>query len=166
MPPPASEPLVDVLDVNGVVVGAVRKNQAREQGLRFRTAHVLVLDAAGRLCLPRSAPSRDRHVGLLGSSAATYVRTGETFEEAARRALREELGLDARPSTVGVLQMEDGPRDQGRRRLRGARGAPGPASCCGGDRARPPACGRRARGRPQMAGELHAHPPFCALVLG
>lgn len=88
-------------------MGTVSRGSALLTGANFRTAHVFVLDGTGRLLLQRLAASRDRHPGRWGSSVAAYLYAGESYEHAARRRLREELGLHVSLRSVGKIEMHD-----------------------------------------------------------
>jgi isopentenyl-diphosphate Delta-isomerase len=75
-------------------------------GANFRTVHVFVFHD-GRLLLQKLAPTRERHPCRWGSSVAAYLFAGEDYEEAARRRLSEELGLDGHLVAIGKTRMED-----------------------------------------------------------
>lgn len=69
--------------------------EARKQGLNHRIVLVALRDASGRLCLQRRAETKDVYPGRWDLSATGHVQAGESREEAARRELKEELGIDA-----------------------------------------------------------------------
>ena len=75
-------------------------------GANFRTVHVFVLHD-DQLLLQQLAPSRERHPGRWGSSAAAYLHSGESYEEAAKRRLAEELDLEGDLTRVGKTEMRD-----------------------------------------------------------
>ena len=59
-----------------------------------RAAHIFLRSDDGHLVLQRTGPSH-RHPDVVGSSVAGFVLRGETYEQAARRRLPEELGTTA-----------------------------------------------------------------------
>ena len=83
----------DVVDEANQVVGRATRAEVHARGLRHRALHIFVLNAAGELFLQRRSPWKDRHPDAWDSSAAGHLDAGETYADAARRELREELGL-------------------------------------------------------------------------
>lgn len=86
--------MLDRVDDEDRVVGQIRRGDVFDEQAGFRVVHVFVLDRGDRLLLQRLAPQKQRHPGRWGSSVAGYVAAGESYDEAARRRTREELGLD------------------------------------------------------------------------
>jgi len=62
--------------------------------LRHRAVHVLIFDQAGDVYLQQRSRWKDRHPLKWDSSAAGHVAAGESYEETARRELKEELGIN------------------------------------------------------------------------
>ncbi|HEX7125255.1 MAG TPA: NUDIX domain-containing protein [Thermodesulfobacteriota bacterium] len=93
MPPHDPDEIFDVVDEADRVVGRAARAVVHRLGLRHRAAHVFLLDSAGRLYLQRRSLSKDENPGLWDSSAAGHLDAGETYAEAARRELAEELGV-------------------------------------------------------------------------
>jgi isopentenyl-diphosphate delta-isomerase len=104
--PGATSP-IDLVDANDQAFGVIPRGEALRRGANFRTAHVLLFDATGRLLLQRLAEGRERHPGRWGSSIAAYLHAGEDYREAAQRRLAEELGLHVRLKYVGKVRMAD-----------------------------------------------------------
>lgn len=107
MPAPSPEALIDAVNERDEEVGTVPRGEALRQGQNFRTAHVFVLDSAGRLLLQRLAPQRKRHPGRWGSSVAAYLFAGESYHHGAARRMHEELGLDVPLAYLGKIEMRD-----------------------------------------------------------
>jgi len=98
--------MIDRVDEHDRPVGCVPRGKALELGANFRTVHVFVYHGR-ELLLQQLAPTRDRHPARWGSSVAAYLHTGESYEQAAQRRLREELGLEGMLSRVGKTRMKD-----------------------------------------------------------
>jgi isopentenyl-diphosphate delta-isomerase len=106
LPAPAKTSLIDRVDDEDEPIGRVPRGEVLELGANFRTVHVFVFHA-GRLLLQQLAPTRERHPQRWGSSVAAYLHAGEDYEHAARRRLREELGLEGPLTRLGKTRMED-----------------------------------------------------------
>lgn len=64
-----------------------------DRSLIHRTAGVVVFDSTGRLLLQKRSVVKDLNPGIWGISTAGHVMKGETYEEAARREMSEEIGI-------------------------------------------------------------------------
>lgn len=106
---PSPDMIVDIVDAADQVVGAAPRKDVFRIGQGFRVAHVFVFNKAGHLLVQRLAPARERHPLRWGSSVAAYLFAGETYLDAARRRLDQELSITD-PSPVPVLNtsMTDG----------------------------------------------------------
>jgi len=107
VPRPGPDALIDRVDERNRSVGTVARQDVFKEHANFRTVHVLVVKDEGDVLLQQLAPTRERHPLQWGSSVAGYIYAGETYEEAARRRLREELGLETELHAVGITPMED-----------------------------------------------------------
>lgn len=87
-------PPVILVDEQDRPLGFCAKQDAHVRGLLHRAVSVLVVDAQDRTLLQRRALGKYHSGGLWSNAACTHPRQGESIEEAARRALREELGLE------------------------------------------------------------------------
>jgi len=107
MPAPGPTSFIDAVDEWNEPVGLVPRGEVFERRSNFRTVHVLVFDSDGELLLQQLAPSRERHPLRWGSSVAGYLHAGESYDDAARRRLLEELSLDVPAISIGVVSMVD-----------------------------------------------------------
>lgn len=76
MPPARPDEIFDVVDEADRVVGRATRAVVHRDGLRHRAAHVFLLNSRGELFLQRRS-----------------LDAGESYVEAARRELAEELGV-------------------------------------------------------------------------
>jgi isopentenyldiphosphate isomerase len=93
MPATDSEMLY-IVDERDRVIGQGERREIHRLGLRHRAVHVLVHNGAGELFLQLRADTKDSNPGLWDSSAAGHVNASESYEDCARREVREELGVD------------------------------------------------------------------------
>ncbi len=80
--------LVVVVNEKDEVIGTMDKAEAHKNGTPHRIAVVYVENAEGKILV------QVRVDGLLDHSSAGHVDPGESYEEAARRELSEELGIE------------------------------------------------------------------------
>jgi len=83
----------DLVDENDVVIGALQRSEIHRRQLRHRAIHVFWLRADGQLCLQRRSYAKDNCPGLISTSCAGHVDSGESYLVAAGRELHEEIGL-------------------------------------------------------------------------
>jgi isopentenyl-diphosphate Delta-isomerase len=95
--------MLPVVDERDQVVGQERRGVIHQRGMMHRAAHVLVFDGQGRLYLQLRSAAKDTHPGKWTTSASGHVDPGESYEQAARRELKEELGLECPLSYLGKL---------------------------------------------------------------
>jgi isopentenyldiphosphate isomerase len=84
----------DVVDEQDRVTGRARRGEVHARGLRHRAVHVLVQRPDGALFLQQRSLGKDSSPGLWDSSASGHLDSGEDYDAAAVRELREELGVD------------------------------------------------------------------------
>ncbi len=85
----ASTEIVDIVDEKNNVVGSSDVETAHNERLIHRVVGVFVFDINGDLYLQKG-----NKYGKLDLSVGGHVQKGEMYEDAARREMIEELGLD------------------------------------------------------------------------
>jgi isopentenyl-diphosphate delta-isomerase len=85
----------DTFDEMGHPTGRASRSTAHRQGLWHRAANVFLFLPDGRLLIQRRQVGKDVCPGAWDLSVAEHLKPGESFEEAALRGLREELGVGA-----------------------------------------------------------------------
>jgi len=93
-----------VVDENDNVIGWASRGECHKRGLIHRSVYVIVLNDRGEVFLQKRSMSKDLYPGLYACSASGHVEYGESYEEAARRELREELGVNAQLKWVGKFK--------------------------------------------------------------
>lgn len=100
--------LLDRVDENDKVVGTIRQSRVFAEKANFRVVHILVFSPDGQLLLQRMRINHERYPGYWGSSAAGFVHSGETYNAAAKRVLKRELGIKSISLTkLGVKMVDD-----------------------------------------------------------
>lgn len=100
--------VIDLVDSENRPIGTVRRGDVFKVAGGFRTVHVLVFNSEGQLLVQQQAKSRPRAPLTWGSSVAAYLFAGESYLEAAKRRVNQELGIK-RPSAdfVDVVRVDD-----------------------------------------------------------
>ena len=83
----------DVVDDHDQVTGRALRAEVHARGLRHRSVHVLVFNAAGEVFVQQRSLAKDMAPGLWDSSCSGHLDAGEDYDPAAQRELAEELGL-------------------------------------------------------------------------
>lgn len=94
---------LEVVDRHDRRIGWASRGMIHRLGLRHRSVHIFVFDALGRLYLQLRGPHKDRYPGHWDTSAAGHVSPGESYRDAARRELAEELGIQAELQAWGQV---------------------------------------------------------------
>jgi isopentenyl-diphosphate delta-isomerase len=91
-----AEPLLELVEPSGRTVGVATKSHAHEApGHLHRAVSVFLLEAAGDVVMQRRASGKYHGAGLWGNTVCGHPTPGEAPEDAARRRLRDELGIDS-----------------------------------------------------------------------
>lgn len=85
---------VILVDENDRAAGACEKMEAHRKGLLHRAFSVFIFDRKGRLLLQRRALGKYHSGGLWTNTCCGHPRPGEDINRAAKRRLKEEMGLD------------------------------------------------------------------------
>jgi isopentenyl-diphosphate delta-isomerase type 1 len=86
--------LVQVVDKNDKPIGGIDIREVREKSLPHRISRVMVQDEKdGSLLLQLRVKSKYLFPGCWDNSAAGHVDVGESYEAAAIRELKEEMGI-------------------------------------------------------------------------
>ena len=82
---------IDVVDGNDNVVGESTREEAHAKGLLHRIVHVIIRNSKGEILLQKR--SKNDGIGNWDASVGGHVDTGESYEQAAKREMMEEVGI-------------------------------------------------------------------------
>ncbi|TYO99689.1 isopentenyl-diphosphate delta-isomerase type 1 [Geothermobacter ehrlichii] len=92
--------LFDIVDEHDRVIGQAPRSRCHgDPSLIHRVAHVLVFNSEGRLLLQKRSAGKDIQPGKWDTSVGGHLEPGEDYLTAARREMREELGISGVPLT-------------------------------------------------------------------
>src|SRR5213596_702435 len=86
--------LFPVVNQTDRILRYAARSEVHGDNLRHRAVHILIFNQRGELYLQQRSRWKDRHPLLWDSSAAGHVMAGEGYDEAAKRELQEELGIN------------------------------------------------------------------------
>ena len=89
----AVEDDVVLVDERDQPTGVAPKMRAHREGLLHRAISAIVVDHAGRMLLQRRAVAKYHSGGLWTNACCSHPRPDEAADAAARRRLREEMGV-------------------------------------------------------------------------
>jgi isopentenyl-diphosphate delta-isomerase len=106
------EEQVVLVDENDAAVGTLEKQRAHVEGRLHRALSVFVLNSRGEMLLQRRARGKYHSGGLWTNTCCSHPRPGEAVGQAARRRLREEMGIDTEltPLFEFTYRAQVGPR--------------------------------------------------------
>lgn len=96
-----------VVDPNDVVLGYSTKEDIKRRGLNYRSVQVFLFNGSDELLICKRPETKKMFAGKY-SSVMGHVRRGETYEEAANREVREEIGVNTRLRKVTKFSVFDG----------------------------------------------------------
>jgi isopentenyldiphosphate isomerase len=88
------DPIWEYVDDDDNVVGCLPRSEVRAQKKNYRLVEVFVFNKDGQLLVQKRSETMKRFPGYYGGSAGGHVDPGETYEEAAIREMKEEIGID------------------------------------------------------------------------
>ena len=92
--------LVDIVDAHDRVVRTVGRQQMRTERLRHRAVFVAVMHPDGRLLVHQRSELKDLWPGRWDLAVGGVVSSGETYDDAARREVAEEIGIESAPQPL------------------------------------------------------------------
>lgn len=103
---------LDIVNDEDMVIGRETREAVHARGLQHRGAHVLLFAPNGDLIIQKRSAQRKAYASLWDCSVSEHVQAGEDYESAARRGLREELGLeDVALRRLVTFRLTYGPND-------------------------------------------------------
>lgn len=86
---------VILVDEQDNVLGEMEKMEAHEKGLLHRAFSILLFNSKGELLLQKRSKNKYHSGGLWTNTCCSHPLPTETLQEATRRKLKQEMGIDA-----------------------------------------------------------------------
>lgn len=88
---------VILVDEEDNEIGTMEKMEAHVKGALHRAFSVLLFNSKGEMLLQKRAKNKYHSGGLWSNACCSHPRPGERMEDATRRRMKEELGIDIQP---------------------------------------------------------------------
>ena len=88
---------VILVDADDNAIGTMEKMAAHRKGLLHRAFSVIIFNTKGEMLLQKRARSKYHSGGLWTNSCCSHPAPNETVAAAAKRRLKEEMGIDLEP---------------------------------------------------------------------
>lgn len=100
------EELVDVVNEENEVIEKASRGEAHKKGLIHRALSVLVINSKGEILLQQRSANRSIHTLSWDLSTSEHVLSGETYEQAGVRSVKEELGVEVSVKRVNKTNLQ------------------------------------------------------------
>jgi len=101
-----NEEVYNIVDECDNVIGCAARSEIHRLGLKHRAVHILVFNSKGEVFLQKRSMKKDRCPGLWDSSASGHLDKGESYDDAAMRELKEELGVTGKIELKKRFKLE------------------------------------------------------------
>jgi isopentenyl-diphosphate delta-isomerase type 1 len=85
--------MFDVVDEDNNVIGKLSRKEVHSGNIIHRGVHILVFNSKGEVLLQKRSMKKDKYPGAWGDVAG-HLDAGESYEHAAARELKEEVGIE------------------------------------------------------------------------
>jgi isopentenyl-diphosphate Delta-isomerase len=101
-----SDYYIDIVNEKDEVIGGELKSKKHEKGFISRVVAIYLIDSENKFLMCKRASRKDDAAGLWDLAACGNVESGESYGEAAKRELDEELDIDCRLEMMGKFYEE------------------------------------------------------------
>lgn len=86
--------ILDIVDEQNNVIGQATRGECYKKGLLHRAVNIFIYNPKGQVFLHKRSMKKLKYPGFWDLSCSEHVRPGESFEETAKRGLKEELNIE------------------------------------------------------------------------
>jgi 16S rRNA (adenine1518-N6/adenine1519-N6)-dimethyltransferase len=91
------EEIFDIADENDNITGQATRKECHEKGLIHRSVMFFVFDDEGRVLVTKRTQNKDFFPGYWSIVLGGHLLASESYEEAVKRELLEEVGISGEP---------------------------------------------------------------------
>lgn len=99
--------LLEVVNDSNQVVGQATRGECYKKGLLHRAVNIFIYNSKGDVFLHQRSNKKLKYPSFWDLSCSEHVRPGESFEEAAKRGLKEELGIEIKLEEIIPIHRVD-----------------------------------------------------------
>lgn len=99
--------MVDIVDENDSVIRTASRRDVREQRLLHRATKIIIRNKKGEYFVKKRSATKKHYPSMHAVGIGETVQSGETYEQAAKRGLIEELDITAQPRYFFTILFED-----------------------------------------------------------
>lgn len=88
---------VILVDAEDRAIGTMEKLEAHQKGLLHRAFSVLIFNSQGEMLIQKRAKTKYHSGGLWTNACCSHPQPNERIEDAAKRRLHQEMGIEANP---------------------------------------------------------------------
>jgi len=103
---------LDLVDDDDRVIGRAPRARVRAENLLHRGVGILVFNGRGELYVHRRTETKDVFPGMYDMFVGGAVASGESYPDAARREIAEELGIRGVEPTFLFVHRYEGPKNR------------------------------------------------------
>lgn len=101
-----SEEFVDIVNEENEVIGKAKRGEAHQKGLIHRALSVLIIHSEGKLLLQQRSKFTKVHPLSWDLSTSEHLLSGEDYEQAGKRSVKEELGVEVYVKPVSKTSLQ------------------------------------------------------------
>ncbi len=101
--------ILEIVDQDNKVIGKASRGECYQKGLLHRAVNIFIYNSKGEVFLQQRSEKKLKYPNVWDLSCSEHVKPGESFEEAAKRGLKEELGIDTEfEEIIPIHRMKNG----------------------------------------------------------
>jgi isopentenyldiphosphate isomerase len=85
--------MIPVIDDEGITTGSASRDEIHVKGLKHRGASVVIFNREGKILLQKRSKNKQICPLFWDMSVGEHLRANESYEEAIKRGMKEELGI-------------------------------------------------------------------------
>ncbi len=99
-----TDEILDLVDENDQIIGSMERGEVYKNNLNnFRVINCFIKNSEGKIWIPKRQLNKRMFPDCLDVSCGGHVSSGESYEEAFRKEMREELNIDIDKTPYKIL---------------------------------------------------------------